>query len=78
MAGLPPDHRAADAPARDPAALTYTWSVEKGPGAVIFEGSAAESSRKVTFYKAGTYRLRVTVSDGIDFATDTVDVKVKR
>lgn len=61
-----------------PEALTYTWSVETGPGAVIFEGNASESSRKVTFYKTGTYRLRVTVSDGADFATDTVDVKVSK
>ncbi|MCK6473273.1 MAG: carboxypeptidase regulatory-like domain-containing protein [Planctomycetes bacterium] len=61
-----------------PEALSYLWSVDKGPGTVTFSGSTSGSSRKAIFSKAGTYRLRVTVSDGVDSDTATVDVTVKR
>lgn len=47
-----------------PAALIYAWSQVSGPAAVSFANASA-SITTVTFTKAGSYVLRVTVSDSL-------------
>ena len=45
-----------------PAMLTYAWTKFSGPGTVTF-GNAANAATTATFGQAGTYVLRLTVSD---------------
>jgi hypothetical protein len=61
-----------------PAALTYSWSKMSGPGTVMFSpnGTAANATSTATFSAAGTYVLRVTVSDGNLSVTSDVTVTV--
>ena len=58
-----------------PAALTYAWSTVSGPGAVTF-GSASSLTTMANFSSAGTYTLRLTVSDSALSSSDDVVVTV--
>lgn len=62
------------------AALTYTWSVESGPGAVSFSpnGSNAAKQTTATFTRAGDHVLRVVITDAQQQgAASTVRVTVQ-
>jgi hypothetical protein len=58
-----------------PAALTMTWSVVSGPGAVSFANNNLAST-SATFSAAGNYVLRLTAFDGALSASDDVNVTV--
>ncbi|MFM2091681.1 MAG: hypothetical protein RLZZ127_2170, partial [Planctomycetota bacterium] len=58
-----------------PSALTYTWTTVSGPGTVTFTTPTAEDTT-ASFSVAGTYVLRLTASDGLLSANDTVTVTV--
>ena len=60
-----------------PAGATYTaaWSVTTGPSGVSFSAPAALAT-SVTFAAAGTYTLRLTVSDSNRSGFDELTVKV--
>jgi len=55
--------------------LTRTWTKDSGPGTATFSDATAEDP-SVTCTNAGTYVLRLTVSDGSLTAFDTVTVTV--
>lgn len=55
--------------------LTHAWSQVAGPGTVTFTPTDAEDTT-ATFSEAGTYVLRLTVSDGELSGTDDVTVTV--
>ena len=55
--------------------LTYSWSVSSGPGPVSFQ-NAATPTTTATFSSAGTYQLRLLVSDGQLAASATTQVTV--
>jgi len=65
-------------PDSGPSALTYTWSKVSGPGTVGFSpnGTTGSDSSTATFSEAGSYTLRVTVSDGAASVTSDVVVTV--
>ena len=56
-----------------PAALTYTWSKVSGPGAVTF-GNASLLNTTASFSAAGSYTLRLTVSDSALSPNDEIVV----
>jgi hypothetical protein len=56
------------------ASLSYAWSVVAGSGVTLSAPNAAATS--VTFADAGSYTLRLTVSDGALSASDDVVVTV--
>ena len=56
--------------------LSYLWTVVTGAGVTL--SSPTASSTQATFSAAGTYTLRVTVSDGQLSASDDVIVNVQR
>jgi len=61
-------------------ALSYTWSVASGPGAVTFapNGTNAAKQTTATFTQAGTHVLRVLVTDAqSQSAASTVSVVVQ-
>jgi len=58
-----------------PGALTYGWSSVSGPGAVTFSAPLALTT-SATFNTAGTYMLRLTVSDSALATTADVHVTV--
>jgi subtilase family serine protease len=64
--------------------LTYTWSATTVPtGATTptfsVNGTAAASSTTVTFYQAGTYTFKVTITDAFGMTnTSTVNVTVNQ
>ncbi|MEA2734466.1 MAG: hypothetical protein QOE14_917, partial [Humisphaera sp.] len=63
------------------AVLTYTWSTAAGPSgapAPIFSANGTNASKQatVTFGRAGTYTLQVSISDGVLATTSTVNVIV--
>src|SRR5688572_1437787 len=58
-----------------PGQLTITWSKLSGPGTVTFAPPGALSTT-ATFSAAGTYQLRLTVSDGALSASDDMTVVV--
>jgi hypothetical protein len=58
-----------------PQALTYQWTQIAGPGTIAF-GSANATSTPATFSAAGTYLVRVTVSDGQFTVSDQISVNV--
>ncbi len=58
-----------------PGSLTTTWSKDSGPGTVMFGDSAAVDTT-AGFSTAGTYVLKLEVSDGSLSASDTVQVVV--
>ena len=55
--------------------LTYSWSKVSGPGTVSFT-NANSASTQASFNTAGTYSLRVTVSDGSLTTTSSTSVTV--
>jgi hypothetical protein len=59
----------------DGQSLTYSWSKVTGPGNVNFS-SNTNIAPTATFSIAGTYTLRVTVSDGTLSSNDTVTITV--
>ena len=59
--------------------LVYSWeAVDEQPMSVTFSanGSNAAKNTTATFTRAGTYTLRVTISDGLSATTSSVAVKV--
>lgn len=58
-----------------PATLTYAWSVSSGPALVTF-GNSTAAATTATFAAAGTYVLRLTVSDSLLTAQDEAQVVV--
>lgn len=56
-----------------PAALTFTWSKQSGPGNVTF-GNANALATTASFSGAGTYGLRLSVFDGQITTTDDLTV----
>lgn len=58
-----------------PAAVTTTWSVVTGPGAVEFANPTAVDTTAL-FSAAGLYVLRLTANDGALSATDDVAITV--
>jgi hypothetical protein len=58
-----------------PAAPTYTWTKDSGPGTVTF-GNTNTLSTTATFSLAGTYGLRLTADDGELQGSDTVTITV--
>lgn len=69
-----------DATATDdnrPAALSLLWTAASGPGTTTFATPAAIDTG-VTFSESGTYRLRLTASDGAitTFAASTANISV--
>ena len=58
-----------------PGALTLAWTRVSGPGTVTFLLPAAALTT-ATFSAAGTYVLRLTASDSVLSASDTVTVTV--
>lgn len=59
-----------------PGAVTVTWTVRSGPGAVTF-GNANAVDTQASFVTAGTYVLRLTASDGALSASDSMTVTVR-
>ena len=59
-----------------PGALTAGWSAGSGPGPVSFQDPSAVDTR-ATFTTAGSYVLRLSVSDGELSATDSVQITVQ-
>ena len=60
----------------NPAAILYSsWSKVSGPGTVTF-GSTTELLSWATFSAAGTYVLRLTVSDGSLSSSDDLSITV--
>ncbi len=55
--------------------LTITWSVQSGPGGLVFD-DPAQAATAVTFSTPGTYVLLLTASDGALTATSTVTITV--
>jgi len=55
--------------------LTRTWTKVSGPGTVTF-GNASSLNSTATFSVAGSYTLRLTVSDGALSSTDNVVIVV--
>ncbi|MCB9757576.1 MAG: C1 family peptidase [Candidatus Omnitrophica bacterium] len=56
--------------------LTSTWSMVEGPSSALFTDKHALTT-SVSFYAAGTYMLRLTVSDGELSSSDDIVVTVK-
>jgi hypothetical protein len=72
-------HVVASDPDSGPQALTYTWTKVSGSGTVSFSpnGTAGACDTTATFSAAGSYVLRVTVSDAADQVTsDTSTITV--
>jgi len=61
---------------KPPGALTTVWSFGSGPGQVSFQNRNALNTQ-ASFTLAGTYRLRLTASDGVLSATDSVQITVQ-
>lgn len=59
----------------DQTTLTYAWSMDSGTGTVTF-GSPSAAATSAKFSTAGTYQLKLSVSDGTSTGTDTVIVTV--
>jgi hypothetical protein len=58
-----------------PGTLTINWTTVSGPGPVTFQNASALNTH-ATFTTAGTYGLRLGVSDGALAAADTVQITV--
>ncbi|MGH9866990.1 MAG: PKD domain-containing protein [Candidatus Polarisedimenticolia bacterium] len=59
----------------EPPSVVTAWSVDSGPGTVVF-GNAAALETTAHFTVAGTYVLRLTAHDGWQGAADTLSVQV--
>jgi hypothetical protein len=57
------------------AAFTYAWTKISGPGNVTFTAPAALNTN-ASFDASGVYVLRLTVSDGLNSATDDIQITV--
>lgn len=55
--------------------LTTTWSLQSGPGTAAFTNASALATT-ATVSAAGTYVFKLTASDGLLTATDTVTITV--
>lgn len=55
--------------------LTFAWSQISGPGTVTFNHTDIKTPR-ITFSRAGTYVLRLTVSDGALSSSDDITIIV--
>ncbi|MEM7384103.1 MAG: metallophosphoesterase [Verrucomicrobiota bacterium] len=55
--------------------ITYEWSPVSGPGNVLFSEKIATTT-SASFEEPGTYRLRMTVRDGVNQVTDDMTVTV--
>jgi PKD repeat protein len=69
------DGSASSDPDDGPGALTYAWSQVGGPEAALSGADTANPS--FVAEQAGTYRFQLTVSDGADSSTATVQVEVR-
>src|SRR5438105_15252726 len=61
--------------------LTYSWeAVNEQPLGVTFSanGTNAAKNTTATFTRAGTYQLKVTISDGVSSTTSSVTVVVNQ
>ncbi|MEN6385135.1 MAG: LamG-like jellyroll fold domain-containing protein [Phycisphaerales bacterium] len=65
-----------DALPNPPAAVTYLWSVDSGPGSVTFTPNAAVLNPKATFTTAGDYSLKLTANDSQFSGAGTVKIRV--
>ncbi|MFA5293337.1 MAG: LamG-like jellyroll fold domain-containing protein [Phycisphaerae bacterium] len=59
-----------------PATVTYLWTVDSGPGTVVFSPSDTVKDPNATFTTAGDYVLRLTANDSQFNGSDTVIVRV--
>ena len=59
-----------------PPSLAYAWSQVAGPASATL-GTPASATTQVQFPQAGSYRFRLTVSDGALEGSDEVDVTVR-
>lgn len=59
-----------------PGVVTTTWSVASGPGIVTFQNPNAVDTQ-ASFVQAGTYILRLTASDSLLSASDSMTVTVR-
>jgi hypothetical protein len=59
-----------------PAAMTYLWTKDSGPGTVTFTPSATVLKPTAAFTTAGDYVLKLAVYDGSATSNDTVAVRV--
>lgn len=66
-------------PDNGPQALKYTWSKVSGPGTVSFSpnGTTGSAISTASFSTAGSYVLRVSISDGSSSVTGDADVEVQ-
>ncbi|WP_274385195.1 discoidin domain-containing protein [Streptosporangium soli] len=56
--------------------LTTTWSLVDGPGDVFFTDPAGAAGTIASFTEAGTYKVRLTATDGAKTTTSTLTVTV--
>ncbi len=62
----------------NPATLKYLWTVVSPAESVVDFASKDAEDTKATFSKDGTYKLLITVTDGVnDPVTDDIDIVVK-
>ncbi len=73
QAAIAPLNGSASDPENDP--LTYHWSVESGPGPVVFS-DAATLDTSATFTVEGVYTLRLTSSDEFGSSFDELVITV--
>jgi hypothetical protein len=59
-----------------PAAMTYLWTKDSGPGTVTFAPSATVLKPTASFTTAGDYVLKLTANDGSAASSDTVMIRV--
>ncbi|MFF3444959.1 Ig-like domain-containing protein [Streptosporangium sp. NPDC002721] len=57
-------------------ALTARWSMVDGPGEAFFSDPEGQTGTTVSFSEAGTYRVRLTASDGAATTASTVTLDV--
>lgn len=61
---------------RENPTTTYFWQKVSGPAAVNFTPNNTTKNATGVFTTAGTYLLKLTVSDGVKSGSDTVTVVV--
>jgi len=59
-----------------PAAVTYLWTKDSGPGTVTFTPSATVLKPTASFTTAGDYVLKLTANDSLAASSDTVAIRV--